>query len=214
MPIDDAISHVLGYSCANDVSARWWQREGSGGQFCRGKSFDTFCPLGPEVTPAEEIPDPQNLRIRCRVNGETMQDANTSAMIFPVAELISELSRGATLMPGTVLVTGSPSGVGFARSPQVFLGFAFNWGAMRRHHDGFKRMRDAIVAGEIGDPRYATMYSYTDIIKHHPHTLDLVAMLLGDPAPRWVEGRLADPDSLLARACSTSAAGTSTTSCR
>ncbi len=121
VPIDEALSHVLGYCCANDVSARWWQKKGSGGQFCRGKSFDTFCPLGPELTPAEAIPDPQNLRIQCRVNGESMQDANTSAMIFPVAELISELSRGATLMPGTVLVTGSPSGVGFARSPQVFL---------------------------------------------------------------------------------------------
>jgi predicted dehydrogenase len=75
---------------------------------------------------------------------------------------------------------------------------AFNWGAMRRHNDGFKRMRDAIVAGEIGEPRYAMMYSYTDIIKHHPHTLDLVSMLFGDPAPRWVEARLADPNSLLA----------------
>ena len=77
-------------------------------------------------------------------------------------------------------------------------GVAFNWGAMRRHHDGFKRMRDAIVNGQIGKPRYALMYSYTDIIKHHPHTLDLVAMLLGDPAPQWVEGRLARADSMLA----------------
>lgn len=75
---------------------------------------------------------------------------------------------------------------------------AFNWGAMRRHDDRFKRMRDAIVAGEIGEPRYAFMYSYTDIIKHHPHTIDLVAMLFGDPVPQWVEGRLADPNSLLA----------------
>ena len=77
-------------------------------------------------------------------------------------------------------------------------GVAFNWGAMRRHHDGFKRMRDAIAGGEIGEPRYAQMFSYTDIIKHHPHTLDLVAMLLGDPAPRWAEGRLVQPDDLLA----------------
>ena len=75
---------------------------------------------------------------------------------------------------------------------------AFNWGAMRRHHDGFKRMRDAIVGGDIGEPRYALMYAYTDIIKHHPHTLDLVAMLLGDPTPRWVEGRLVQPDGFLA----------------
>ncbi len=121
VPLDGALDHVLGYCCANDVSARWWQRHGSAGQFCRGKSFDTFCPLGPKITPAERVPDPQNLRIRCRVNGETMQDASTADMIFPVAQLISELSRGTTLLPGTVLVTGSPSGVGFARSPQVFL---------------------------------------------------------------------------------------------
>ena len=75
---------------------------------------------------------------------------------------------------------------------------AFNWGAMRRHHDGFKKLRDALADGAIGELRYAQMYSYTDIIKHHPHTLDLVAMLLGDPAPRWVEGRLVQPGDLLA----------------
>lgn len=75
---------------------------------------------------------------------------------------------------------------------------AFNWGAMRRHHDGFKKMRDALTDGAIGQLRYAQMYSYTDIIKHHPHTLDLVAMLLGDPAPQWVEGRLVQPGDLLA----------------
>ena len=75
---------------------------------------------------------------------------------------------------------------------------AFNWGAMRRHHDGFKKMRDAIAAGEIGELHYAQMYSYTDIIKHDPHTLDLVAMLLGDPKPRWVEGRLVQPGERLA----------------
>lgn len=75
---------------------------------------------------------------------------------------------------------------------------AFNWGAMRRHHDGFKRMRDAIQAGDIGEPRFAFMYSYTDLIKHHPHTLDLVSMLLGDPVPKWVEGKLVQPDSSLA----------------
>ena len=75
---------------------------------------------------------------------------------------------------------------------------AFNWGAMRRHHYGFKKLRDALADGAIGELRYAQMYSYTDIIKHHPHTLDLVAMLLGDPAPRWVEGRLVQPGDLLA----------------
>src|SRR5439155_23580746 len=72
---------------------------------------------------------------------------------------------------------------------------AFNWGAMRRQHDGFKRLRDAIARGDIGEPRYAVMYFYSDLIKHHPHSIDLVSMLLGDPAPAWVEGRLEVPDA-------------------
>jgi len=117
----DALSFILGYTCANDISARWWQKEGSGGQFCRGKSFDTFCPLGPRVVPAAEIPDPQSLRVQCRVNGATMQDASTKDMIFSVASLISDLSRGCTLHPGTVILTGTPSGVGMARKPPVWL---------------------------------------------------------------------------------------------
>ncbi|MFT5424963.1 MAG: 2-keto-4-pentenoate hydratase/2-oxohepta-3-ene-1,7-dioic acid hydratase in catechol pathway [Phycisphaerales bacterium] len=118
---EDALSHVLGYCCGNDVSARWWQKKGSGGQFCRGKSFDTFCPLGPRVVADSEAGGVQNLRVVCRVNGETMQDGNTSQMIFPVARLISDLSRGTTLMAGTVIMTGTPSGVGMARDPQVWL---------------------------------------------------------------------------------------------
>jgi len=117
---DDALSHVLGYCCANDVSARWWQKKGSGGQFCRGKSFDTFCPIG-EVTAASEIADPQDLTVRCVVSGEVMQEASTSQMIFPVRTLIAELSRGTTLLPGTLILTGTPSGVGMARNPQRFL---------------------------------------------------------------------------------------------
>jgi 2-keto-4-pentenoate hydratase/2-oxohepta-3-ene-1,7-dioic acid hydratase in catechol pathway len=121
VPRERALDFVLGYACANDVSARWWQKEGSGGQFCRGKSFDTFCPLGPTVVPALEIPDPQNLRVRCRVNGQTMQDASTSQMIFPVATLIADLSRGCTLLPGTTILTGTPSGVGMARKPPAWL---------------------------------------------------------------------------------------------
>lgn len=121
IPEADAMDCVLGYCCGNDVSARWWQKEGSGGQFCRGKSFDTFCPLGPTLVPASEIPDPQSLGIRCRVNGETMQDGHTRDMIFPVRTLITELSRGTTLIPGTVILTGTPSGVGAGRTPPVFL---------------------------------------------------------------------------------------------
>lgn len=77
---------------------------------------------------------------------------------------------------------------------------AFNWGAMRRHHDGYRRLRAAIARGDIGEPRFVAMYAYTDLIKHHPHTLDTVAMLLGDPAPAWVEGRLVEPGDPLAPA--------------
>jgi 2-keto-4-pentenoate hydratase/2-oxohepta-3-ene-1,7-dioic acid hydratase in catechol pathway len=116
----DAFSVVRGYAAANDVSARWWQREGSGGQFSRGKSFDTFCPIG-AVTPVSAVPDPQNLRIVTRVNGEVMQDSNTSMMLHPVARIVADLSRGMTLLEGTVIMTGTPAGVGFGRTPQVFL---------------------------------------------------------------------------------------------
>ncbi|MCH7961202.1 MAG: fumarylacetoacetate hydrolase family protein, partial [Planctomycetes bacterium] len=121
VPENEALSHVLGYCCANDVSARWWQKKGSGGQFCRGKGFDTFCPLGPRLVTAETVGDPQTLRIICRLNGTVMQDESTARMIFPVATLIAELSRGTTLVPGTVILTGTPSGVGMARTPPVYL---------------------------------------------------------------------------------------------
>lgn len=117
----EALNHVLGYTCANDVSARWWQKSGSGGQFFRGKSFDTFCPLGPRVVPAAEIANPNALRLTTRVNGRVMQSASTGEMMFTVPYLISELSRGMTLLPGTVILTGTPSGVGAARTPPEFL---------------------------------------------------------------------------------------------
>jgi 2-keto-4-pentenoate hydratase/2-oxohepta-3-ene-1,7-dioic acid hydratase in catechol pathway len=119
--MERALEHVLGYTCGNDVSARRWQRHAGGGQWVRGKSFDTFCPLGPVLVTADQIPDPQTLQVRCRLNGELMQDGNTSDMIFPVAHLISELSRDTTLLPGTVILTGTPAGVGVARTPPVFL---------------------------------------------------------------------------------------------
>ena len=118
---DRALDFVLGYTCANDVSARRWQKHGGGGQWVRGKSFDTFCPLGPVLVTADEIPDPQNLAIRCELNGTLMQDGHTGDMIFPVAELISRLSRDTTLLPGTLILTGTPAGVGFTRTPPVFL---------------------------------------------------------------------------------------------
>ncbi|MCA9273103.1 MAG: fumarylacetoacetate hydrolase family protein [Phycisphaerales bacterium] len=117
----NAYDHVLGLCCANDVSARWWQKQGSGGQFNRGKSFDTFCPLGPRLVPIDEVGDPQKLDIKCRVSGEEMQSSSTSLMIYTVAYLIAELSKSTTLLPGTVILTGTPSGVGFGRDPKRFL---------------------------------------------------------------------------------------------
>jgi len=117
----EALDYVLGYTVANDVSARRWQGGRGSGQWVRGKSFDTFCPLGPELVTTDELADPQNLRLTCVLNGRVMQDANTSDMISPVAELISFLSIGTTLLPGTVILTGTPSGVGFTRKPPVFL---------------------------------------------------------------------------------------------
>lgn len=120
VPLDNALSHVLAYCVANDVSARWWQKEGSGGQFYRGKSFDTFCPLSTPVAGAS-VPNPQDLKLVTKVNGHTMQDGSTRDMIFSVAVLIHELSKGHTLLPGTLILTGTPSGVGMARNPQVWL---------------------------------------------------------------------------------------------
>lgn len=116
----DALGMVEGYAVANDVSARWWQNQGAGGQFSRGKSFDTFCPLS-KIISTKKIKDPQNLRIQTRVSGELMQDSSTSNMIFSVAKLISDLSRGMTLLKGTVILTGSPPGVGHARKPPRYL---------------------------------------------------------------------------------------------
>jgi 2-keto-4-pentenoate hydratase/2-oxohepta-3-ene-1,7-dioic acid hydratase in catechol pathway len=103
------------------VSARDWQKQGGGGQWCRGKSFDTFCPLGPVLVTADEIPNPNSLAIKTVLNGETMQDRNTNDMIFDVPTLIEFLSGSTTLMPGTVILTGTPHGVGMARTPPVFM---------------------------------------------------------------------------------------------
>ena len=121
IPKAHAMVHVLGYTIAHDVSARWWQKVGGGGQWARGKGFDTFCPLGPVLVTADEIPDPQNLNITTTLNGQVMQQGNTRDMIFPVDELIAFLSKDTTLLPGTVILTGTPAGVGAARKPPVFL---------------------------------------------------------------------------------------------
>ena len=121
VPRERALDHVLGYTCANDVSARDWQKEGGGSQWCRGKTFDTFAPLGPRLVTPDEIPNPNALRIQTRIGAETLQDANTSDMIFDVPALIEFLSGSTTLLPGTVILTGTPHGVGVARTPARFL---------------------------------------------------------------------------------------------
>ena len=117
----NALDYVLGYTCANDVSARDWQKEGGGSQWCRGKTFDTFAPLGPRLVTRDEISNPNALRIQTRIGAETLQDANTNDMIFDVPTLIEFLSGSTTLLPGTVILTGTPSGVGMARNPARFL---------------------------------------------------------------------------------------------
>ena len=116
-----ALDHVLGYTCGNDVSARDWQKNAGGGQWCRGKTFDTFCPLGPVLVTRDEIPDPGTLRLKTVLNGEVMQDWHTGDMIFDVPALIEFLSASTTLQPGTVILTGTPHGVGMARTPRVWL---------------------------------------------------------------------------------------------
>lgn len=117
----EAMDYVMGYMCANDVSARDWQIEKQKKQWARGKSFDTFCPLGPCLVTRDEIPDPQNLRIRTLLNGCIVQDSSTSDMIFDIPAIISDLSRSMTLLPGTVILTGTPEGVGFTRQPPLYL---------------------------------------------------------------------------------------------
>jgi 2-keto-4-pentenoate hydratase/2-oxohepta-3-ene-1,7-dioic acid hydratase in catechol pathway len=113
----NALSHVLGYACANDVSARDHQIKLGGGQWCRGKFFDTFAPLGPRLVTADEIPNPNALAISTTLNGQRVQNSNTSDMIFDVPAIIEYLSGSTTLVPGTVILTGTPQGVGMATKP-------------------------------------------------------------------------------------------------
>lgn len=118
---DSALDHVLGYTCANDISARRWQKHAGGGQWIKAKSFDTFCPFGPVLATPDEVPDPQALNLSSVLNGRTMQQSSTADMIFTVAQIISYLSQSATLLPGTLILTGTPEGVGFTRNPPVYL---------------------------------------------------------------------------------------------
>lgn len=114
-----ALDHVAGYCCANDLSARVLQRRG--GQWTRGKAIDGFLPMGPWLVTSDEVRDPQDLRIRCAVNGETVQDSSTSQMVFGVADLIAEISQTMTLTPGDIICTGTPPGVGLGMDPPRFL---------------------------------------------------------------------------------------------
>lgn len=121
VPRERALEHVRGYTCANDVSARDWQKRLGGGQWCRGKTFDTFAPLGPCLITPDELLDPNALTLRTLVNGEVRQASNTQDMIFDVPTLIAFLSGSTTLLPGTVILTGTPHGVGMAATPPRWL---------------------------------------------------------------------------------------------
>ena len=116
---ENALDYVFGYTIINDVSARDVQFDD--GQWVRGKSLDTFCPMGPYLITADEITDPQDLQLKCAVNNEVLQNASTKDMIFGVADLISILSKSFTFEPGDIMSTGTPSGVGFIRKPPIYL---------------------------------------------------------------------------------------------
>lgn len=120
VPVEKALDHVAGYCLANDVSERNWQAK-RGGQWSKGKSFDTFGPIGPWLVTTDEIPDPQALEMELKVNGETRQKSSTADMIFSVAQIVSHLSQFMTLLPGDVVITGTPSGVGLGMKPPQFL---------------------------------------------------------------------------------------------
>jgi 2-keto-4-pentenoate hydratase/2-oxohepta-3-ene-1,7-dioic acid hydratase in catechol pathway len=119
IPKDKAYDYVFGYTICLDMTARELQR--NHGQWFKGKSLDTFCPIGPWIVHKSAFPDPQQLRLVCRINGEVMQDGNTRDMIFDIPTIIESLSSGITLEPGDIISTGTPSGVGFARVPPLFL---------------------------------------------------------------------------------------------
>jgi 2-keto-4-pentenoate hydratase/2-oxohepta-3-ene-1,7-dioic acid hydratase in catechol pathway len=121
LPREAALDHVAGYACGHDVSARDWQMRKPGGQWLLGKSFDTFAPLGPELVTADDVGDPLSLDIQLRLNGQVMQQSNTNQLIFSVEFLVSYVSQVCTLSPGDLIYTGTPSGVGAARNPPVYL---------------------------------------------------------------------------------------------
>ncbi|MED1607665.1 fumarylacetoacetate hydrolase family protein [Cytobacillus kochii] len=117
---DGAMDYVFGYMCANDISARDIQQT-HGGQWFMGKSLDNSCPIGPYIVTKDEINDIQNVKIECKVNDNVVQSSNTNLMIFPLKKIIAEVSKGMTLMPGDIILTGTPSGIGAKRNPPLFL---------------------------------------------------------------------------------------------
>jgi len=118
---EDALSHVLGYTVAHDVSARDWQLARNGGQWLAGKAMDNFCPLGPAIVTRDDIEDPHNLNLSCIVNGEIKQDSNTKQLVFGVPEVVAWVSQFTTLLPGDIILTGTPPGVGVFKKPPQFL---------------------------------------------------------------------------------------------
>ena len=140
-----AMDYVLGYTVANDVTARRWQGKRGGGQWIRGKGFDTFLPLGPFLVPKSEVPDPHKLRIRTLVNGDTVQDGTTASMFIRIEHLIAFLSESTTLLPGTVICTGTPAGVGYTRNS-----FLKRGDVVSVHIEGVGVLRNS-VAEELGD---------------------------------------------------------------
>ena len=140
IPEEEALSYVFGYTVLNDVTARDMQDKFK--QFFKGKSLDGYCPLGPWIVTADEIPDPQQLSLRLRVNGVLKQEGHTGDMIYPVKTIISILSQGMTLEPGDIIATGTPSGVGFARTPPEFLKAG---DVMETEIDGIGLLRNEVI---------------------------------------------------------------------
>ncbi|HEX6961417.1 MAG TPA: fumarylacetoacetate hydrolase family protein [Lacipirellula sp.] len=141
---EQAWDHIAGYACGHDVSARDWQKHKPGKQWLLGKSFDTFAPLGPWLATPEEIRDPGQLHIELRLNGQVMQSSSTEQLIFPVDYLVSYLSHVCTLFPGDLIYTGTPPGVGMARTPPVFLKPG---DVAEVTIDGLGTLRNPVVAG-------------------------------------------------------------------
>lgn len=144
IPRDQALAHVAGYTCGHDVSARDYQLKRGGGQWMVGKTWDTFAPMGPVLVTSDEGLDPNNLPIRCVLNGETMQNSNTSQFVFDVASTIEYLSHVMTLEVGDAIFTGTPPGVGFARKPPVFLK---DGDVVEIQIDGIGTLRNPVKAG-------------------------------------------------------------------